>query len=436
MASRADIGAQALDLTRPTRQIVLMLIICGLVAAGGVLIWPSVQPVFLAAPLLNGTIGVVFIVGVLACFVQVFQLFSSIAWLEDLGSGTMQEDAERPPRLLAAMTGVVRVRGRGLQVTGPAARSILDSVGARMEESRDITRYIANLLIFLGLLGTFFGLATTVPAVVDTIRSLQPTEGEEGLAVFGRLMDGLEDQLGGMGTAFASSLLGLAGSLVVGLLELYAGHGQNRFYRELEEWLASITRVSFASGDGEGGGLDKSAIATVLDHMVDQMETLQSLFTQSETRRAETEMRVMQLAAAVEGLTDKLGPGPVEATQRLAAAQERLSDVLEQGQASGGGDEESRMRLRSIDVQLLKIHEDLGASREAELQPLRSDISELTQALRDLVAAARAPARRATGAPPQGRAQGLAGDAPGRGGAAAPDPGAGGYRRTRGETGE
>jgi hypothetical protein len=392
MASRADSGAQAPVITRPTQQIVLMLIICALAAAGGVLIWPSVQPVFLASPFLNGTIGVVFIVGVLACFFQVFQLFSSIAWLEELTGGTAQAGSERPPRLLAAMTGIARVRGRGLQVTGPAARSILDSVGARMEESRDITRYIANLLIFLGLLGTFFGLATTVPAVVDTIRSLQPTEGEEGMAVFGRLMNGLEDQLGGMGTAFASSLLGLAGSLVVGLLELYAGHGQNRFYRELEEWLASITRVSFASGEGEGGGLDKSTIATVLDHMVDQVETLQSLFAQSEARRAETEARIVQLTGAVEGLTGKLGPGPVEATERLAAAQERLSEVLEQG-AGGSGDEESRMRLRSIDVQLLKIYEDLGASRDAELQPLRADINELTQALRDLVAAARAPVR-------------------------------------------
>ena len=399
MASRADSGAQALVITRPTRQIVLMLIICAAVAAGGVLIWPSVQPVFLSSPILNGTIGVVFIVGVLACFVQVFQLFSSIAWLEELTGGTAQEGSERPPRLLAAMTGIARVRGRGLQVTGPAARSILDSVGARMEESRDITRYIANLLIFLGLLGTFFGLATTVPAVVDTIRSLQPTEGEEGMAVFGRLMDGLEDQLGGMGTAFASSLLGLAGSLVVGLLELYAGHGQNRFYRELEEWLASITRVSFAGGEGEGGGLDRSTIATVLDHMVDQMETLQSLFAQSETRRAGTEARLVQLAAAVEDLTAKLGPGPVEATERLAAAQDRLAEVLEQS-AGRDIDDESRMRLRSIDVQLLKISEDLGTSRDTDLQPLRADINGLTQALRDLVTAARAPARAQRAAQP------------------------------------
>ncbi len=394
MASRADTGAgTAPRITRPTQQIVLMLIICGVVAAGGFLVWPQVEPVFLASPYLNGTIGVVFLVGVAACFFQVIQLFSSVAWLEQLASSGQQDSGDRPPRLLAAMVGVARVRGSRMQITGPAAKSVLDSVGARMEESRDITRYIANLLIFLGLLGTFFGLATTVPAVVETIRSLQPGAGEESLSVFGRLMDGLEDQLGGMGTAFASSLLGLAGSLVVGLLELYAGHGQNRFYREMEEWLASITRVSFSSGDGEGG-IDRSAIATVLDHMVDQMETLQSIFTQSESRRAETETRVMELASAVEGLTDRLGLGTVEATERLAAAQERLSEILTESNGMGGIDEESRMRLRSIDVQLLKIHEDIGTSRTEEVSALRVDLNDLTTAIRDLVTAAQTPAPR------------------------------------------
>ncbi len=142
-------------------------------------------------------------------------------------------------------------RGTQLQIGASSSRSILDSIATRIDEARDITRYIVNLLIFLGLLGTFFGLATTVPAVVETIRSLAPGEGEGGVEVFNRLMTGLEEQLGGMGTAFSSSLLGLAGSLVVGLMELFAGHGQNRFYRELEEWLSTITKLSYASGDGE-----------------------------------------------------------------------------------------------------------------------------------------------------------------------------------------
>jgi inorganic triphosphatase YgiF len=240
-------------------------------------------------------------------------------------------------------------------------------------------------------LGTFFGLATTVPAVVETIRSLQPQDGEEGLAVFGRLMDGLEDQLGGMGTAFASSLLGLAGSLVVGLLELFAGHGQNRFYRELEEWLASVTRVSFSSGDGEGA-IDKAAIATVLDHMVDQMDTLQSLFAQSETRRAATEQRLMGVAQSVETLTESLGPGQADATQQLATSQGRLAAALDGLSTESGLDDESRNRLRSIDVQLFKLVEEMGAARDAELSSLRGDLSQLTQALNALTQAARAPA--------------------------------------------
>ncbi|WP_224813916.1 biopolymer transporter ExbB [Hasllibacter sp. MH4015] len=389
MASSRE-GAGALRFTRPTQQIVLMVIILALVIAGGVLVWPRVEDVFLTSPYLNGTIGVVFVVGVCATFFQVIQLFSSVAWIEEVAGAGQADNLDTPPRLLAAMTGVARMRGSRMQITPASAKSVLDSVGTRMEESRDITRYIANLLIFLGLLGTFFGLATTVPAVVETIRSLQPTEGEEGLAVFGRLMDGLDDQLGGMGTAFASSLLGLAGSLIVGLLELYAGHGQNRFYRELEEWLASITRVSF-SGDGDGA-IDKAAIATVLDHMVDQMDTLQSLFAQSETRRAATEQRMLSLSQSVEALTERLGPGQAEVTERLARAQDRLASALDGMAAEQGLDDESRNRLRSIDVQLFKLAEELGTTRDAEVMGLRGDMAQLTEALQALTQAARAPA--------------------------------------------
>ena len=128
-------------------------------------------------------------------------------------------------------------------LTSSSLNSILDSVATRLNEARDITRYVINLLIFLGLLGTFYGLAITVPEVVNTIKSLVPKEGQTGIEVFDNLMAGLEGQLGGMGTAFASSLLGLAGSLVVGLFELFANHGQNRFYMQLEEWLSSFTSI-------------------------------------------------------------------------------------------------------------------------------------------------------------------------------------------------
>ncbi|MFT7253476.1 MAG: hypothetical protein ACI81Q_000891 [Paracoccaceae bacterium] len=383
MTSRPD-GTATARFTQPLRQIGLMIIICTLVGVGGFFLFDSVRPVFEANLYLNGTIAVVFVVGVLACFWQVFQLFSSVSWIEGIAADRPDHVADRAPRLLAPLVGLLRARGARMQINASSSRSILDSVGARMEESRDITRYITNLLIFLGLLGTFYGLATTIPAVVETIRSLQPGSGETGIEVFGRLMDGLEDQLGGMGTAFASSLLGLSGSLVVGLLELFAGHGQNRFYREMEEWLSTITRVGFSSGEGEGGGVDQGAISTVLDHMVDQIDTLQSLFSQSEARHMETESRLIELAAVISALTDRLGPGHVAVTERLAAGQERLAEVLQATQGDGGIDAESRMRLRSIDVQLLKVYEEMGAGRADSVSELRGELGALTEALRAL----------------------------------------------------
>jgi hypothetical protein len=229
--------------SQPIRQIVSMLIVVGLVAAGAVIALPRVLPVFLANPWLNGFILGVFVFGVLTCFWQVITLINSVRWIK--GFATQQEGMEhrKAPQVLAPLATLLGSRGARMQIASSSSRSILDSVATRIDEAREITRYIVNLLIFLGLLGTFYGLATTVPAIVETIRNLSPAEGETGADVFKRLQGGLEAQMGGMGVAFGSSRLGLAGSLVVGLLELFAGHGQNRFYRELEEWLSTITRL-------------------------------------------------------------------------------------------------------------------------------------------------------------------------------------------------
>ena len=387
MSGRNRSGAQS-SFTRPTRQIFLMMIICGLVAAGGAVVYPMVWPVFLSNPYLNGTIGVVFLVGIMACFWQVLQLFSSVRWIE--GAAQQGLTDQRRPVLLAPLAAALQGRGARMQLSTMTTRSVLDSVGARMEESRDITRYLANLLIFLGILGTFFGLATTVPAVVDTIRGLQPSADEDGLAVFSRLMTGLESQLGGMGTAFASSLLGLAGSLVVGLLELFAGHGQNRFYREMEEWLSSITRMSFSSSDadGDGGGVDRAAVATVLDHMVDQIDSLQAMFAQSNVRQAELQARMVEMTSAVVALAERMTPQSQEIAARQAHAQEQLVERLELLGHLGGFDDEARARMRSIDIQLVQIFEQMAARAkqssgdDSEVRALRREMAALTAAIR------------------------------------------------------
>lgn len=365
--------------SQPVRQVTLMLVSLGLTGFGAFVALPRVLPVFEANPYLNGFILFVFVIGVVACFWQVVQLIISVRWIEQFAaeSGEMG----KAPQLLAPLATLLRSRGARMQINSSSTQSILDSVATRIDEGREITRYIVNLLIFLGLLGTFYGLATTVPAVVDTIRSLAPQEGEGGVEVFNRLMSGLEQQLGGMGVAFASSLLGLAGSLVVGLLELFAGHGQNRFYRELEEWLSTITRVGFAAGD-EGGSGESAAVAGVLDHMAEQMESLQQMFTQSDESRTQLEDKLGKLADAVTELAGKVDGGgeATAALAKVAAGQDRLIDVLE-SQSGDLIDAESRMRLRSIDVQMLRILEEISAGRDEAMADLRGDLHALTRAI-------------------------------------------------------
>ncbi|MGJ8617592.1 MAG: biopolymer transporter ExbB [Sulfitobacter sp.] len=366
--------------SQPVRQITLMLIVLGMTAVGGFLALPSVLPIFAANPYLNGFIIFVFIIGVVACFYQVYQLIGSVRWIENFASAAPDPETVAP-QLLAPLASLLRTRGARMQVSATSTRSILDSVATRIDEAREITRYIVNMLIFLGLLGTFYGLATTVPAVVDTIRSLAPVEGEGGVDVFGRLMTGLEAQLGGMGVAFGSSLLGLAGSLVVGLLELFAGHGQNRFYQELEDWLSSITRVGFSTGEETSG--EQNVMAGVIDHMTEQMESLQQMYTQSDVSRSIVDEKLGKLADAVDRMTTRMqGADPAsQALERVAAGQERLIATLETQGSGEGIDAESRMRLRSIDVQMLRILEEISAGRQETMAELRKDISLLAKAV-------------------------------------------------------
>lgn len=386
--------------TQPIQQILIMLMILGLVAAGAWFIHGKVAEVFAVNPWLNGFIVLVFGLGVLTTFWQLWILVQSVSWIEAF---VRQEPAlknYRVPRLLAPLAHLLGGRDGQvqphLQLSAGSARSILDSVAQRIDEARDITRYLANLLVFLGLLGTFFGLATSVPAIVETIRALAPSEGETGLNVFQKLMSGLESQLGGMGTAFSSSLLGLAGSLVVGLLELFAGHGQNRFYRELEEWLSSITQLSFggiAAPDGDDGAASGAYLA-VLDHLSVQMGTLQQMTSEAALGRQEVNAQLAALTQAVTAMTTRMEldasaardhrNAQTAAILQLVEAQERLAAALTGPDSSQQADAESRMRLRSIDTQLLRVIEEISAGRQESVADIRAELTAITAAVRQL----------------------------------------------------
>lgn len=377
--------------SQPIRQILIMLMIVALAILLGVVLYPTVEQVFWANPYLNGFILAVFILGVGACFMQVFTLISSVSWIEGFALDRPGHEFVRAPRLLAPLSALLRDTRARRALTSTSTRSILDSVAQRLDEARDITRYIVNLLIFLGLLGTFYGLATTVPAVVETIRSLAPDEGSEGLINFDMLMEGLENQLGGMGTAFASSLLGLAGSLIVGMLELFAGHGQNRFYSELEEWLSSITRISLSS-DSDMPQMAAAPVAggPAMDQVTMQMQALADVVQRAEEGRIATDTKLGSLAEAVSILTRQMTEGQAQGggaldgrtLDRLATSQERLAETIAGREDPAAFDAETRMRLRNIDVQLLRILEEMSAGRQDAVAELRTELAALTDVLR------------------------------------------------------
>ena len=398
---------------QPLQQITLMLAVVGLVAVGSYGAFGFVGPVFFANPYLNGVILGVFIVGLLACFWQIGQIVSSVKWIigfVDRKDG--RTDIDAAPRLLASLAALLGKRGAKLQLSAASTQSILESVATRMDESRDITRYLSNLLIFLGLLGTFFGLATTVPAVVDIIRSLEPKPNEDSITVFSRLINGLERQLGGMGTAFSSSLLGLSGSLVVGLLDLFAGHGQNRFYRQLENWLSGITRVGLIHGDIdiEGTGLPNSsaALAGFAEQVDEFRESLELAASRQREALEKIDESIFSLAETVERQSQQLKPVSDSSgdSAKLAATLEKISDnqqaIIEQLSllSVNYSDVKTSASLERIQAELVRGNTDAIEANENLLWHLQQSTGEISAGLRDVAAgrAARISNRREAGA--------------------------------------
>ncbi len=366
--------ARAPVFSQPTRQIVLMLCVLVLVAVGGAFLARQIETVFFANLYLNAFIGFVFLVGVLATFWQVAQLIAAVRWLKNLQAGFRGHEFTQPPRLGASRAPRLREGKIKKRLAASSTRSILDSIAVRLDEARDITRYIVNLLILMGLLGTFWGLSLTVPAVVDTIRSLAPQDGETtDVSVFDNLMTGLESQLGGMGTAFASSLMGLAGSLVVGLLELFAGHGQNRFYRELEEWLTSFTRLGLVS---EGEGPD-GALVALLERVDEGLERTTDLAEHAESARMRAEERLGQTADVIQALAKE-----VEHERQLVA--ELVAEIRESREIEAGRDHATLTVLKRMEQNSLGMSEALGQIANKAGSGMASGGGEAASGIREL----------------------------------------------------
>jgi len=284
---------------------------------------------FLANPGLNGLIIGVLVVGVVYSFRQVLRLYPEINWVNNFRISDPGLTVEKSPVLLAPMATMLRDRTGQLSLATGAMRSLLDSVASRLEEQRETTRYLLGLLIFLGLLGTFWGLLETVSTVGATINSLDTNAGESVL-LFDQLKEGLAGPLRGMGIAFSSSMFGLAGSLIIGFLDLQAGHAQGRFYNELEDWLSGITELQLAEAPGAAGTAPQVRFA-----LLDMQRSLADLNEKVEMKllNDNTGDAVKDLAAGVDKLIRQMRAEQKvvrEWADEQAQQQQELATVLRQ----------------------------------------------------------------------------------------------------------
>ena len=265
-------ASQPLD--PPRVYLVHMVVFTMLVGVLVAIILPGLQKAFMANPALNGVIIATLLFGVLHSYRMVGRLFPEVKWVNRFRQSEKGGDTGRPPRLLAPMATLMK--NRQSTVLSPLSmRSLLDSLASRLDESRDLSRYLVGLLIFLGLLGTFWGLLETVQSISGAIEGLDVSAAQSA-TVFDQLKQGLQQPLAGMGLSFSSSLFGLAGSLVLGFLDLKAAQAQNRFYTDLEDWLSTMTDIAAGEGQAVQTGLAPQLLRAELQSLQRSIEKLSS----------------------------------------------------------------------------------------------------------------------------------------------------------------
>ena len=374
-------------MTRPHRYLIRMILFLAAVSGIGAILYLPLQSAFMANAPLNGLIVGVLGLGIIYNFRQVVRVYPEVAWIgvfrQNLESGfergaTMSE--ARPPKLLAPMAAMVGSR-QTFTLSALAMRSLLDGILSRLDESRDISRYTIGLLIFLGLLGTFWGLLETVSSISGVISGLS-INGSDATTMFTDLKRGLEAPMSGMGTAFSSSLFGLAGSLALGFLDLQANQAQNRFYNELEDWLSSVTRLPSGALTSDGEQTVPVYVQALLEQTAESLENLQRTIQRGEESRIAVNANVVALGDKLETLTDHMRTEQA-LMKSLAETQVEIKPILAQlaeGPVGGSGlDEATRTHIRNLDVYVARLTEELSVGRDEIIQQLRSEIKLLAR---------------------------------------------------------
>jgi hypothetical protein len=361
-------------MTKPTTYLLRMIVF--LLAVGGVigLQYEVLWTIFWNSPELNGLILFVLAVGIVWNLYQVVRLSPEVVWLDHYRLSPDRLAGAPTARLLAPMARMLRPRedGRRLMLSAVAMRSMLDSLASRLDESRELSRYMTGLLIFLGLLGTFWGLLKTIGSVAEVIGAMTVGAGDVTV-LFDQLKAGLEKPLAGMGTAFSASLFGLAGALVLGFLDLTAGQAQNRFFNELEEWLAGLTHLS-SGALADGDGSVPVYVQALLEQTAENMESLRRVLMRGDEANAQSRQVLQALNERIGDLAEAM-----RSNQQLLL---RVADV------SSGGDDVARLHLRNIDQSLQRIAEDARAGRTEGMADLH--LRNIDQSLQRIAEDARA----------------------------------------------
>jgi len=373
-------------MTRPRPYLLHMALFVLAVLLVCVLVFASLARFFLGNPAVNGTIVGIMLAGTIYIFRQVMLLNPEVSWIERYRRNQAQPSRSRPPRLIAPIVQMLAERKSGrVSLSATSMRTLLDGIATRLEETRETSRYLIGLLICLGLLGTFYGLLETVGTVGDVLGALSFGGSADVTGAFNQLKTGLQSPLEGMRTAFSASLFGLAGFLVLGFLDLQAGLAQNRFYNELEEWLASFTRLAGGGGFAEGGDTPVPAyIQALLEQTADSLESLQRILGRGEESRITANANIVSLTERLGALTEQMRTEQTLLV-RLAEGQMELRPVLQRLADSGSQrspvQEESRNHLRNIEVHLARLYEDVSQGRSSAVQEIRSEIRLLARTI-------------------------------------------------------
>jgi hypothetical protein len=370
-------------MTKPTIFLIRMAVF--LVAAAGVaaLLSPVLIQAFRNNPELNSFILFVLVLGIAWNLRQVLRLTPEVTWIETFHTARARLASLPAPKLLAPMARMFASReehGRGepgrFTLSTTAMRSLLDGIASRLDESRELSRYMTGLMIFLGLLGTFWGLLRTIGSVSDVIAHMSIGSGDVN-TMFEQLKSELSGPLAGMGTAFSASMYGLAGALILGFLDLTAGQAQNRFFNELEEWLAGQTRL----GSGvlsEGEGSVPVYVQALLEQTAENLETLQRVMVRGEESRAQGNQAVVTLNERMGTLADTMRTSQ-QLMLRIAESQQALAPALHRLHDIQGGDDVARAHLRNIELYLQRLLAESEQGRGQVLAELRNDLRVLTR---------------------------------------------------------